>query len=330
MLLSDLDYSYPAELIALKPSTPSRVMLSQNGELSEINKAQTLKLMAPGDLLVVNNTKVIPARVFSRNEIEVLFIRSHGTNIWEVLFPAREFKIGDSIQMPGGLDIELIEKGLPQKVKLNREIDHSYFEQFGELALPPYIQQQRSSRHNQAEDASWYQTAWASQMGSTAAPTASLHFDLKDLEHLKARGVKVCELTLHVGPGTFLPVKTEKLVDHKMHEEWIHIPEETILKIQEAKSKGHKVWALGTTVTRALESWATGMGSSGMSNLFIYPPYEYKVVDRLLTNFHQPRSTLIALVGAFAGLDHVKAAYQWAIERRFRLFSYGDLSVWIK
>lgn len=340
MLLSDLDYSYPPELIALKPSTESRVMLSKNGQVSEISKAQTLELMVPGDLLVINNTKVIPARVFAKNELEILFIRAKEPNIWEVLFPARETKIGDAIDLPGDLKIELIQKGLPQKVKLSREIDATYFEQHGELALPPYIQQQRASRHNQAEDSQWYQTAWASQIGSTAAPTASLHFRNEDLAQLRAKGVEVCELTLHVGPGTFLPVKVEKLNEHQMHEEWVSIPEETLKKIRLTKARGQKVWALGTTVTRALESWSNsllqenasekGLGVSGMSRLFIYPPYEFKVVDALLTNFHQPRSTLIALVGAFAGLDQVKAAYQWAIERRFRLFSYGDLSVWIK
>lgn len=311
-------------------------MLSRAGSLRELVKSELLEMIATRDLLVVNNTKVIPARVFSENNLEILFIRELESSLWQVLFPAREHKIGAKFALPEGLELTLMEKGLPQVVGLSRPIDSEYFEKHGELALPPYIQEARGERHNVKEDALWYQTAWAKHFGSTAAPTASLHFTEEDLAHLRARDVAVAELTLHVGPGTFLPVRTEDLSSHVMHEEAVHIPASTLREWEACKSRGGRVWALGTTVTRALESWQNGLldtnseGASGFSRLFIYPPYQYKAVDVLLTNFHQPRSTLLALVAAFAGLEPVKRAYAWAMERKFRLFSYGDLSVWMK
>ena len=212
-----------------------------------------------------------------------------------------------------------------------------YFAQHGHLALPPYIQKARQKREPLAADEAWYQTAWAETAGSLAAPTASLHFSAQDLEELKDKGVHVAPLTLHVGIGTFLPVKTENLDEHLMHKEWAHIPTSSIESIQLAKKNQKRVWALGTTVVRSLESWAHERlqvapegAAFGETDLFIRPGFEFRVVDAMLTNFHQPCSTLLALVAAFSGLERVQKAYGYAIDKRFRLFSYGDLSLWLK
>ena len=189
---------------------------------------------------------------------------------------------------------------------------------------------------NRAEDKDWYQTAWAEKQGSLAAPTASLHFSEGDIESIRQRGVRVLPLTLHVGLGTFLPVKTDDLDQHEMHFEQVSIPEEVIQAVTEAKSSKARVFALGTTAVRSIEAYAAGhlqrVGATyqGRTNLFLKPGSTFRFVDVVMTNFHQPGSTLLALVGAFAGLDRVKACYRWAIQHDFRLFSYGDFSVWLK
>lgn len=331
----DLDFPYPQELIALEPSRPTRVaVIADTQPPKEMSLGGLLNQFEAGDVLVINESKVIPARVFSNDEIEVLFLKANGEDEWQVLFPAREFALGETLAMPGDLTLTLTAKGLPQKVKVSRPIDHSYFAKHGEVALPPYIQEARGQRHNRAEDIRWYQTAWAKQPGSVAAPTASLHFRAEDIQTLKDHGVHIATVTLHVGAGTFLPVRADKLTDHVMHEEWAEIPHATLKTINACTGR---VWALGTTVARTLESHAAGIlkrqpdgSSQGPTSLFIYPPYEFKIVNALLTNFHQPKSTLFGLVCAFAGTEATKSAYAWAIERRFRLFSYGDLSAWIK
>lgn len=338
MRLEDLDYAYPEDLVALVPSRPTRVaFVPSGGSPRELSFEQLLEQFAPGDLLVVNDTKVTPARVFAQGGSEILFLRSEAHDVWEVLFPARDYSLGDTLALPGDLKLQLIEKGIPQKVRPSRPIGHEYFERYGELALPPYIQQARGERHNRPEDASWYQTEWARSPGSVAAPTASLHFKAATLEKLRRRGVEIAQVTLHVGAGTFLPVRTQDLNQHVMHEEWAEVSRETALKLESVKARGGRIWALGTTVTRTLESLVRGQlakqidGShAGPTRLFIFPPFEFQMVDVLLTNFHQPKSTLLALVAAFTGLENVKATYAWAIERKFRLFSYGDLSVWLK
>jgi S-adenosylmethionine:tRNA ribosyltransferase-isomerase len=339
MLITELDYFFPPELIAQVPSQPCRVALvSADGQPRELTLNELLgQQFRRGDLLVVNETKVIPARVFANNEVEVLFLKARANDQWEVLFPAREYRPGDTLELPQNLTMTLKEKGLPQIVSLSRPIDASYFAAHGEMALPPYIQEARAQRHNRVEDRSWYQTQWAQTPGSVAAPTASLHFQQKDFEQLERQGVDLAKVTLHVGAGTFFPIKTQKLEEHRMHSEWADLPVATIHKIQQCKTCGGRVWALGTTVTRTLESWAAGLleqqsdgGFQGETRLFIYPPFEFKIVDHLMTNFHQPRSTLLSLVAAFAGLETTRKVYQWAVERRFQLFSYGDLSVWLK
>jgi S-adenosylmethionine:tRNA ribosyltransferase-isomerase len=287
--------------------------------------------------------------VFSEQGLEILFLDTKDELTWSVLCPSTRWKNGTKQNLPGGVALELTARGRPQTVTSNIKLTAEYFEQHGDLPLPPYIQKARDERKNRAQDKTQYQTAWAEKPGSLAAPTASLHFSKDDLEKLEKKGVVIKHVTLHVGLGTFLPVTTDTLDEHIMHAELAEIPQDTWLAILEAKAHGHYIWALGTTVTRTLESAAHGLLPKtepdvvcetilqdtqalffGETKLFIKPGFEFKIVDRLMTNFHQPKSTLLALVAAFAGLQNVKRAYAWAIDLGFRLFSYGDLSVWYK
>jgi S-adenosylmethionine:tRNA ribosyltransferase-isomerase len=327
--LSDLKYDYPEELVAVKPQKPSRVMWVENGVPQEITLAGLLEKIPSGDVFVINNTKVLKRRVFSENEVEVLFLDQVDESHWKVLFPSKKMKIGDTLKLPGDFTLELVEKDRPQLVKITPPIAEKDLSEIAELPLPPYIQKARGERHNEESDETWYQTAWAEKPGSMAAPTASLHFTNGDLQKLKDHGVNVVELTLHVGLGTFLPVSAEDLTDHVMHSENYEMSPAQWEQILRAKSQGKKVWALGTTTTRVLESIARGGPLSGNTDILLQEGSEFKTVDRLLTNFHQPESTLLALVSGFAGLNTVKKCYSWAIEKKFRLFSYGDLSVWI-
>jgi S-adenosylmethionine:tRNA ribosyltransferase-isomerase len=337
MKTADFDFTYPSELIAVEPSRPTRVAFCARGEEPvELDMAALLARFEPGDLLVVNESKVIPARVFTKSGQEILFLQSSDSTVWEVLFAARDFKVGQELELPGGFKAKLEKKGLPQVIRTSRPLTPIYFYEFGELALPPYIQQARGERHNLPNESDWYQPQFAEKPGSVAAPTASLHFSNAHLTLLKNLGVEIGKITLHVGAGTFFPVKSEDLSAHVMHSERVMVPHNVTEQIARVKEKGGRVWALGTTVTRALESYMAGRlqvgsdGFSGSTDLFIYPPYEFQCVDVLMTNFHQPRSTLLCLVSAFAGLERVKQNYQWAIERKFKLFSYGDLTVWTK
>jgi S-adenosylmethionine:tRNA ribosyltransferase-isomerase len=336
--LSDLDYDYPADQIATQPQEPCRILLAQRSfDPREIQRSELYQNFKSGDVLVLNDTLVSRRRVFAlHDDLEILFVKALSDLQWEVLCPARLLNPGDKIALPGGLFLELISKGFPQRVQSSEPLSEAYFAQWGEVALPPYIQKARNQRHSSAEDLVWYQTAWAKHVGSAAAPTASLHFGPRDLEELLARGVVIRFLTLHVGLGTFLPVRTERLEDHVMHQETVTIPSETLSALVTAKARGQRIWALGTTVARALESYASGEliqdangNASGAASIFIQPGYEWQMVSGLMTNFHQPKSTLLALVAAFAGLSEMRAAYDWAIARGFRLFSYGDLSVWL-
>lgn len=335
MKLTDLDFEFPEELIATSPVRPSRVMWVDEAP-EEISFEELLKRIPAGDALVVNNTQVLKRRVFA-DEVEILFLKKLNDFDWEVLFPSKKLKLGAELVLPLGVTMTLLEKGRPQKVRLNQNLSEDYFAQVAELPLPPYIQKARDQRHTIAADESWYQTAWAKRPGSFAAPTASLHFSAQDLATLQARGVKVVEITLHVGLGTFLPVTADDLDDHDMHEEYVEISASSWALIENAKRQGAAVWSLGTTSTRSLESAALGLlagsaseGFRGFTKLLIQPGYQFLVVDRLLTNFHQPQSTLLALVAGFSSLERVKACYQWAIERKFRLFSYGDLTCWTR
>lgn len=220
---------------------------------------------------------------------------------------------------------------------MSRSLTEDYFEEVGDVPLPPYIQKARGQREGRLEDKTWYQTEWAKFAGSSAAPTASLHFHNEDFEKLKDRGVNVAKLTLHVGLGTFLPIAFENLSEHQMHAETVVIPAATWAKVLETQKSRGRIWAVGTTVTRALESAAHGLLTvqtngdlTGESRLFIRDDFDWRVVGGILTNFHQHQTTLLALVASFAGLEKVKSSYEWAIERKFRLFSYGDLSVWTR
>lgn len=337
MKVTDLEFSFPEELIATAPQKPSRVMwVDPNGRPQEISIQDLLAKIPAGDVLVINNTRVLKRRVFS-GDVEILFLKQLNATDWEVLFPSKKYKLGSALELPLGLTMTLVEKGRPQKVRLNQEVSEEYFQKVAELPLPPYIQKARQQRHTVDSDESWYQTAWASQPGSFAAPTASLHFSDSDIAGLRQKGVKVCEVTLHVGLGTFLPVTAEDLDEHDMHEEYVEVPAEIWQAVQQAKGNQAKIWSLGTTTTRSLESVAAGLlqgnaetGFRGFTKLLIQPGFDFKVVDFLLTNFHQPQSTLLALVAGFSSLEKVKACYQWAVERKFRLFSYGDLSCWAR
>jgi S-adenosylmethionine:tRNA ribosyltransferase-isomerase len=335
MKLSDLKFDYPAELIATSPVRPTRVMWVDVGQQPiEIALDQLLEKIPAGDILVVNNTKVLKRRVFAENEIEVLFLdqvaQNADSNIWKVLFPSKKYTVGNELKLPKGFTLKLIEKGRPQLVSVTPPISDADFATMAELPLPPYIQKAREQRHNAEADESWYQTAWAKVEGSMAAPTASLHFSQEDLQVLRARGVQVVELTLHVGLGTFLPVTVEDLDQHIMHSEQYEISEMNWQLIKQAKKNQKKVWSLGTTSTRVLESVARTEKLFGSTDILLQVGSEFKIVDRLLTNFHQPESTLLALVAGFSGLEQVKSCYEWAIHNKFRLFSYGDLSVWLK
>lgn len=342
MKIEELDFQYPEKLIALEPSRPSRIMwVDRAQEPVELQGLDELiAKFQPGDCLVLNDSRVLKRRVFSQSELEILFLapaEAGSLKKWQVLCPSSRWREGALQILPGGVELKLVGRGRTQVVEANRELDEAYFEKCGEMPLPPYIQKARGERHNRQTDRDVYQTAWAKTDGSLAAPTASLHFSQNDLAALEKRGVEMVTITLHVGLGTFLPVTAPTLDEHVMHAEAVEIPAKAWQTIQSTRAQGAKVWALGTTVARSLESAAAGKlqqaaeGSFvGLTDLFIRPGFEWRAVDRLLTNFHQPRSTLLALVGAFAGLERVRAAYEWAIAREFRLFSYGDLSVWSK
>lgn len=338
MKTRELDFSYPDDLIATSPQKVSRVMwvdLARKKSPEETTLSQLTSRMTADDIFVINETRVLKARVATQSGLEILFVKDLGEGNWEVLCPARRWSQRGEV-LPCGTSIKLERSGLPQVVSTKAPLGFSYFEKYGDLPLPPYIQQKRGERQSRERDGTDYQTAWAKVAGSLAAPTASFHFKAADIDRIKARGVDVVPLCLHVGLGTFLPVHSEDLDDHKMHAESVSIPMSTSEKILRTQENGGRVWALGTTATRSLEAWACGLlpktehGFVGETDIFIKPGYEFKAVDVLLTNFHQPQSTLLALVSAFAGLETVLSCYQWAIEREFRLFSYGDLSVWTK
>lgn len=346
--LEQLIYDYPDRLVALEPSDQWRALLwkeSPSGSPSyqslqnsrEVSQKEVFDCLQPQDLLLVNDTFVGRRRVVSECGLDFLFIEEKDNNQWTVLFPARSAKEGQTFLLPNKVSVTLVKKDLPQTVKVSHKLDKQYFEGFGELALPPYIQKLRKSRRTTDQDNSWYQTDWAKNYGSMAAPTASLHFSNQDLQNWKAKGVFVEPITLHVGLGTFLPLQKENILNQSLHSEWCYIPAQTVKKIEQTCASGQRVWALGTTVVRAVESMAKGKlyqnkdkSYLGQSDLFIQPGFEFSIINGLMTNFHQPKSSLLALVCAFAGRENVLKSYEQAIKNEFRLFSYGDLSIWIR
>jgi len=336
MQLSDFNYELPADLIAQHPlanRTDSRLLeVRADGR----NAAQfidrqfkdILSLIKPGDLLVFNDTKVIPARLHGKKEtggnIELLIERISGDKqAWVQIRASKVPKTGSIVhiynQVGESFPVEMIGyDGRFYEVRFPENV-FALLERFGELPLPPYIEHQPDSK-----DAQRYQTVVAKNPGAVAAPTAGLHFDEDILRQITDLGVQQATVTLHVGAGTFTPVREEDLSKHKMHHEWFSIPEQTLQAIVETKKKGGRIVAVGTTSLRALESQALSQQSSGETNLFITPGFLFKTVDCLLTNFHLPKSTLLMLVSAFAGMESIRTAYQHAIDQKYRFFSYGD------
>ena len=336
MDVKDFYFDLPQELIAQDPledRSSSRLLVldKETGAVEHRVFRDIVSYLRKGDCLVINDTKVIPARLYGVKEgtqakIEVLLLKRRADDVWEVLVkPGRKARPGAVIQFGEGLltgkVIDVVEEG-------NRLIQFSYqgifeeiLDQLGQMPLPPYIT-------HQLKDKNRYQTVYAKHEGSAAAPTAGLHFTEELLKQIEEKGVKIAHVTLHVGLGTFRPVKVDNVQDHHMHSEFYIVEEEEAKKINDTKKAGGRVICVGTTSCRTLESAAGEDGvlkaGSGWTDIFIYPGYRFKVLDALITNFHLPESTLVMLVSALAGREHVLAAYEEAIRERYRFFSFGD------
>ena len=337
MQKSDFYFDLPKELIAQEPCNPrdaARLLCldRHSGEIQHRVFSDLSQLLHPGDLLVVNNSKVLPARLIGHKAgtgavCEVLLLRQQKGDVWECLAkPGKRLKEGAQVLFGDG---SLSATILDTQADGNKLVEFSYdtetlyekLDAFGKMPLPPYIQKQ-------LEDNTQYQTVYAKELGSAAAPTAGLHFTPQLLKTLEDMGVRTVEVTLHVGLGTFRPVKEDDVLAHKMHSEWYSISEDTAQAIAQTKAAGHRVIAVGTTSCRTLEAGAAQHESlqacSGDTDIFIYPGYEFKVIDGLITNFHLPESTLIMLVSAFCGYDSTMNAYQTAVAEQYGFFSFGD------
>ena len=336
MKTQDFYYDLPEELIAQDPledRSSSRLLVldKKSGAVYHHVFKEIIDYLHEGDCLVINDTKVIPARLIGSKvgtnaKIEILLLKRKSDNTWETLVkPGKKAKVGAKISFGDGLLIgevvDIVEEG-------NRLIRFTYdgifeeiLDQLGQMPLPPYIT-------HQLEDKNRYQTVYAKHNGSAAAPTAGLHFTPELLEAIKKKGVDIASVTLHVGLGTFRPVKVDEITEHHMHSEFFQITEEAAQKINHAKENGGRVICVGTTSCRTIESAADEDGHlkacSGWTEIFIYPGYKFKVLDCLITNFHLPESTLVMLVSALAGREHVLAAYEEAVKERYRFFSFGD------
>lgn len=336
MKTSDFYYDLPEELIAQDPledrsSSRLLVLNKETGETEHHVFKEIINYLNPGDCLVINDTKVIPARLIGERvgtgaKIEVLLLKRRENDIWETLVkPGRKMKVGAKVSFGDGLlvgeVVDVVEEG-------NRLIQFHYegifeeiLDQLGQMPLPPYITHQLKERNR-------YNTVYATHEGSAAAPTAGLHFTPQLLEEIQKKGIEIARVTLHVGLGTFRPVKVEEVTEHHMHSEFYQIDEEAAEKINHAKENGGRVICVGTTSCRTIESAADENGRlkacSGWTEIFIYPGYQFKILDCLITNFHLPESTLIMLVSALAGRDHVLAAYEEAVREKYRFFSFGD------
>lgn len=352
MRTADFHFDLPPELIAQQPASrrdQSRLLVL-NRATSQVEHRQfpdLLEYLQPGDVLVLNNSRVIPARMHGTNpktggKFEILLLEENSVNDWWAMMrPGKRAKIGTKIQL---LDKNGTSTRFSAEVTATNEDGHRRLtfvgtsnlfhelDRLGEMPLPPYIE-----RHGETPgDKERYQTVYAKSAGSVAAPTAGLHFTPELLDKIRSRGVKICFITLHVGAGTFLPVKAENIADHKMHSERFEIDTETVAAVNAAKTSGHRVIAVGTTATRALETTARQNAEklnvyAGKTDIFIFPPATFQIVDALLTNFHLPESTLLMLISAFAapdeatrGRDLILRTYQEAIRERYRFFSYGD------
>lgn len=342
MLLSDFDYNLPEELIAQMPADKrdnSRMMVLNKNTAAIEHKHffDIVDLLDNNTLLVLNNTKVLPARLYGTKEtgakIEVFLLENQGDYIWSCLIkPSKRVKSDMIIKISSELSVKAIkrlEDDGEWLVKLIYEGDLlEILHKVGNIPLPPYIERKMQSEETKIFDIQRYQTVYAKDEGSVAAPTAGLHFTEDILNRLKAKGVEIAYVTLNVGLGTFRPVKCENVLEHKMHSETFEITKETADIINKAKANGKKITAVGTTTVRTLETAYQKFGCikecRDHSELFIYPPYEFKVIDKLITNFHLPKSTLLMLVSALAGKDFIFEAYNQAIENKYRFFSYGD------
>lgn len=334
MKKTDFTFDLPEELIAQTPleqRDASRLLVldKTSGAMEHRHFSELSSLLRAGDCLVMNDSRVLPARLIGTREtggaVEVLLLRDLGGGVWECMTrPGKKTRAGTKLSFGNGL----LTATVLREVEGNREIQFHYdgiflelLEQLGQMPLPPYI-------HEQLEDPERYQTVYSRVVGSAAAPTAGLHFTEALLNTLRENGVHTAFVTLHVGLGTFRPVKTDQIEDHKMHSEFFMIPDETIRTIEQTRAAGGRIIAVGTTSCRTLESATDTDGNfirkSGWTDIFIYPGYRFHILDALITNFHLPESTLIMLVSALAGREHTLAAYRAAVEKRYRFFSFGD------
>ena len=336
MKVSDFNYDLPEELIAQHPVEPrdtSRLMTLDKESGAICHKASfhsVLEELQEGDVLIFNNTKVIPARLYGERKgtggkVEVLLLTPKGEHLWECLVkPGKKCLKGQLLSFGPNLEAEVMDHtdfgGRLIQFKPNGNFDE-IINDIGEMPLPPYI-------HEKLEDKDRYQTVYAKEKGSAAAPTAGLHFTPELLAEIQDKGVHIGFVTLHVGLGTFRPVSAESIEDHDMHKEFYYVSEETAELVNRAKAEGRRVIAVGTTSVRTLESAATEVGhvkgGSDWTQIFIYPGYTYKMVDALITNFHLPQSTLLMLISALAGREHCLAAYEEAVREKYRFFSFGD------
>lgn len=336
MKTSDFYYDLPQELIAQTPIEPrdaSRLMVlnKKTGEIEHRIFRDLIEYLTDKDCLILNNTRVIPARIFGTKEetgayVEFLLLTQKENDVWECLCkPGKRAKIGTKFDFGGGkLRGEVIDVQEDGNRIVRFSCDGNIFavlDEIGQMPLPPYIKEKLENKER-------YQTVYSRELGSAAAPTAGLHFTPEMLEKIKAKGVKIGYVTLHVGLGTFRPVKVEDVTKHKMHTEHYHMPAETAELINETKKNGGRVIAVGTTSCRTIESVAAKNGciceDDDNTSIFIYPGFEFKCMDALITNFHLPESTLIMLVSAFAGFDNIMNAYHTAVEEKYRFFSFGD------
>jgi S-adenosylmethionine:tRNA ribosyltransferase-isomerase len=335
MLVSDYNYNLPEENIAIRPpkvrgTTRLLVLNRQTGDIIDSKYANLANFLQPGDLVVLNDTRVMRSRVFTElpdgRPRELVVLEKHDGEINHVMYRGK-LHVGDQLSVKNIADDsktddivtvkEILGNGTAT-VTANRDLTKIVAD-YGNVPLPPYLH-----RDADKDDVKRYQTVWAKELGSAAAPTASLNMTKELIEKLQDKGVQIKYLTLHVGLGTFLPIRSDNVEEHHMHSEWFHIPADTLEAIKKTKASGHRVIAVGTTVTRTLEYWAKTGKTEGEDDIFIYPGFKFQAIDALVTNFHAPKSTVLMLTAAFAGWDHLKPAYEHAIESQYKLLSYGD------
>lgn len=340
MKTDDFDFYLPEELIAQTPlekrdSSRMLVLDKKTGSIEHKHFSDIVDLLTPNDVLVLNDTKVIPARLIGVKEetnavIEILMLKDLGNNVWECLSkPAKRVKEGTIIKFSDKLSAKCVkvkDEGIREFELIYKGILYEILDELGEMPLPPYI-------HEKLKDKDRYQTVYAKNIGSAAAPTAGLHFTDELLKKIEDKGIELYYVTLHVGLGTFRPVNVEDVTKHKMHSEFYQMSKEVADGLNKAKKEGKRIISVGTTSTRTLETIMGLYGEfkecSGSTEIFIYPGYEFKAIDALITNFHLPKSTLIMLVSALAGKDHILNAYNEAVKEKYRFFSFGD-SMFIK